>query len=113
MDILKNVEYNIKGDDNIKIKNINFDSRKIDKDSLFVALKGYNVDGHNFIDKAIENGAVAVLCSMLPKTLNKNISYIIVKNTSDVLGKIASNFYDKPSSNLKLIGIQVLTEKLQ
>jgi UDP-N-acetylmuramoyl-L-alanyl-D-glutamate--2,6-diaminopimelate ligase len=68
-------------------------------------LKGVSSDGHAFIDKAIEDGAVAIICNEMPLEIKDNITYIRVKDTSYALGIIASNFYDNPSSKLKLVGV--------
>ena len=93
------------GDTNILISDINFDSRKIRNAQLFVALKGARVDGHNYINKAIDLGAVAVLCEVLPDEIKSEITYILVKDSHYALGLIASNFFDNPSSKLQLIGV--------
>ena len=87
------------------INSVTMDSRAISANGLFVAVKGTQVDGHNFIAKAIKNGAVAVVCESLPVELNANVSYALVKDSAVALGNIASNFYGNPSSKLKLIGI--------
>jgi len=87
------------------IASVAFDSRKVDKGALFVAIKGTQVDGHNYIELAIEKGAVAIVCNNLPaKTLPK-ITYIVVGDTSESLGYIASNFYNNPSEKLNIIGV--------
>lgn len=93
------------GSTNIAISSVTFDSRKVKKDSLFIATVGVTVDGHNFIDKAIELGAIAVVCETLPSSLNENVTYIKVLNSSEALGFIACNFYDNPSEKLKLVGV--------
>ncbi|MCK5823030.1 MAG: UDP-N-acetylmuramoyl-L-alanyl-D-glutamate--2,6-diaminopimelate ligase [Bacteroidales bacterium] len=93
------------GNTNISICDINFDSRKVDANQLFVALKGAQADGHNYINKAIDLGAVAILCEVLPKEIKSDISYILVNDTHYALGLIASNFYDNPSKKLKLVGV--------
>ena len=72
---------------------------------MFIATVGVTVDGHNFIDKAIELGAIAVVCETLPSSLNENVTYIKVLNSSEALGFIACNFYDNPSEKLKLVGV--------
>jgi len=84
---------------------VEFDSRKVKQNTLFVAQKGLVFDGHQFIDKAIELGAVVVVCEDLPSNLNKNITYIQVEDANEALAIIASNFYDNPSSKLKLVGV--------
>ena len=105
-EILKNIEIvSITGTENIKINSVNFDSRKTESGDLFVAVRGTQVDGHIFIDQVIENGAVAVVCEEIPKNLKKNVTYIIVKDSKYALGFICSNYFDNPSSKLKLIGV--------
>jgi len=93
------------GSTNIAITAMTFDSRKVEKDGLFVAVRGTQSDGHDFIDKAISLGAVAIVCEEFPKEIIDRISYAKVVDSSLALGIIASNFYDNPSSSLKLIGV--------
>ncbi len=93
------------GSTNVAISSVTFDSRKVKKDSLFIATRGTASDGHHYIELAIENGAVAVVCEYLPETLKENITYVKVLDSSASLGYIACNFYDNPSEKLKLIGI--------
>jgi len=95
----------IVGSTNLAISSVTFDSRQVKKDSLFIATVGVTVNGHKFIDKAIEMGAIAIVCEELPYQINENITYIKVLNSSESLGYIACNFYDNPSEKLKLIGI--------
>ncbi len=110
MKLLKDIIYGvsireIKGNTNIAIDNISFDSRGLNGLSLFVAVNGTSVDGHLFIKKAEQNGACAIICENLPKELTKSITYIKVPDSSEALSVIASNYYDNPSESLKLIGI--------
>ncbi|MFC2097208.1 UDP-N-acetylmuramoyl-L-alanyl-D-glutamate--2,6-diaminopimelate ligase [Bacteroidota bacterium] len=93
------------GKSDIDISGLNFDSRKIIPGELYIAQRGYNSDGHEYVDQAISNGAVAVLCEELPKEPTKDIIYIKVKSTREILGLIAAEFYGNPSSRLKLIGV--------
>lgn len=93
------------GTTNVAITAMTFDSRKVEKDGLFVAVRGTQSDGHDFIDKAISLGAVAIVCEEFPKEIIDRISYAKVVDSSLALGIIASNFYDNPSSSLKLIGV--------
>lgn len=93
------------GSTNVAISSVTFDSRKIKKDSLFIATRGMASDGHHYIEVAIENGAVAVVCEDLPETLKENVTYVKVLDSSASLGYIACNFYDNPSEKLKLVGI--------
>ncbi len=94
-----------KGKADAAILGIEFDSRKVNKNNLFVAVRGTQVDGHQFIDKAIEQGAKVIVCEEFPNTLNEDITYIKVENSAEALGKISSNYFDNPSSKLKLVGI--------
>jgi UDP-N-acetylmuramoyl-L-alanyl-D-glutamate--2,6-diaminopimelate ligase len=110
MKLLKDILYKagiieLIGSSNVAIMMIGFDSRKIEKNSLFVAVKGTQSDGHQYIDQTIGKGAIAILCEELPAALNKDVTYIKVKDTSVALGVVAANFYDNPSERLKLIGV--------
>ncbi|MFV0247847.1 MAG: UDP-N-acetylmuramoyl-L-alanyl-D-glutamate--2,6-diaminopimelate ligase [Tenacibaculum sp.] len=93
------------GNTDIWIDNLQFDHRKVVANSLFVAQKGTKTDGHIFINQAIKCGANTVICETLPKQLNKNICYIQVQDSQVALSAISSNFYNNPSTKLKLIGI--------
>ena len=93
------------GNTGVEIKSICFDSRKVQLGSLFIAIKGVQSDGHEFVEKAIASGAVAVLCEKLPEIINDKITYITVKDSAKALGIIASNYYGNPSSKLKLVGV--------
>ena len=93
------------GTTNIAVSSITFDSRKVKKDTLFIAVRGTAVDGHSFIAQAIEAGANSIICEELPAEKVENISYVKVKDTSYALGIIAANFYDNPSQKLKLVGV--------
>jgi len=93
------------GNTEINIENIQFDSRKVESGSVFVATRGTTSDGHEYIQKAIDQGAVAVVCEEIPTEINTNITYIKVENSSDALGKMASAWYGFPSSKLILIGV--------
>ena len=105
-DILYKVSVNtIYGDTNLEISQIDFDSRAVKEGSLFVAQRGVSVDGHSFIDKAIRLGATSVICEVLPEQKQENITFIQVDDSNTSLAIIASNFYDNPSSKLKLIGV--------
>ena len=87
------------------VNTIVFDSREVKQDTLFVAQKGLIFDGHQFIEKAIKLGATVIVCENLPKEIHQDITYIKVADANSALAIIASNFYDNPSSKLKLIGI--------
>jgi len=105
-DILKNIEITkVIGSTDIEVGSIVFDSRKVESDSVFVAVKGTQVDGHAFISKAIDAGAKIIVCEIPPEKLIENITYLIVKSSSKSLGNLASNFYGNPSSKLMLIAV--------
>ncbi|MDR2383386.1 MAG: UDP-N-acetylmuramoyl-L-alanyl-D-glutamate--2,6-diaminopimelate ligase [Prevotellaceae bacterium] len=95
----------ISGNDDIDITGLSFDSRNASGDTLFFAIAGAKVDGHDFINSAIENGAKAVVCETLPDIRHENISYIRVKSSGQALGEIANIFYGEPSKKLKLVGV--------
>lgn len=87
------------------INSLCFDSRKVQPGDAFIAVAGVAADGHEFILKAIENGAVAIVCEELPIDKKEEVTYIKVKNSSIALGTLAANFYDNPTEKLQLIGI--------
>ncbi len=93
------------GKQDVDIKGVNIDSRKIAEGHLFIAMKGTQVDGHRFIPKAIELGAKAILCENLPEIIDENITYIEVESTEDAAGKVVTLFYGDPSKKLKIIGV--------
>ncbi len=93
------------GDTSIKIGNVAFDSRKVKKGDLFVAVSGINTDGHLYIEQALQNGAVAVVCEKFPDDPKDNTAWIKVNNSSKALGNIASNFFNNPSSKIKVVGV--------
>jgi UDP-N-acetylmuramoyl-L-alanyl-D-glutamate--2,6-diaminopimelate ligase len=108
--LLKDILYkvplvSIAGSTDVPIAAIQFDSRKVGKGSLFVAVSGTQVDGHQFIDVSFEKGANAIVCEILPAELKQGVTYVQVKNSAKSLGIMASNFYDNPSSKLKLVAI--------
>jgi UDP-N-acetylmuramoyl-L-alanyl-D-glutamate--2,6-diaminopimelate ligase len=95
----------VAGKTDIDIKNIIFDSRQVEEGSLFIAIKGTQVDGHLFIEKAISQGAKAILCETFPAELTENITYIQVENPARTMGISAANFYGNPSAKLKVVGV--------
>jgi len=110
VNLLKDILYNagitkIQGDINISVDFIEFDSRKIESGKVFVAIKGAQADGHLFIEKAIVDGASAIICEDWPSNLNADVVCVQVKSSTYALGIMAANFYDHPSKELKLIGV--------
>ncbi|MDA3816256.1 MAG: UDP-N-acetylmuramoyl-L-alanyl-D-glutamate--2,6-diaminopimelate ligase [Prolixibacteraceae bacterium] len=93
------------GNEEVEITGLEFDSREVGKGSLFVAVKGTNTDGHQYINKAVDAGAVAVLCEIIPDGKAEGITYIKTKDTAIALGRIASAFYGYPSQKMKLVGV--------
>lgn len=89
----------------VQINQIEFDSRKVCQGTLFVAQRGVVSDGHNYLDSAISNGAVAVVVEELPQNINDEVVYIQVENSSYALGILAKNYFHDPSSKLKLVGV--------
>ena len=110
MKLLKDILYRagldeIVGSTNIAVDHVTFDSRNVEKFTLFVAVKGTQVDGHDYIEQVIQMGAVAIVCENLPENIDPKVTYVKVQNTSQALGFIGANFYDTPSAKLKLVGI--------
>ena len=89
----------------IDVKGMTFDSRKVERGFVFVAVAGTLSDGHTFIQKAIDSGATAIVCERLPENIRDNITYVTVRSSAQALGVMASNFYGNPSENLKLVGV--------
>ena len=105
-EILNGIEVvSVTGTKNRAITGIEFDSRKVKKDSLFVAIKGYKSDGHDFVNSAIASGASGIICEILPEKPDKNICWIKTGDSAKALGLAASNFFGNPSRSLKLVGV--------
>ncbi|TVZ23912.1 UDP-N-acetylmuramoylalanyl-D-glutamate--2,6-diaminopimelate ligase [Dokdonia sp. Hel_I_63] len=110
MILLKDILYKVTletvvGNTAVAITNVYFDSRKVSLNDVFVAVRGTQSDGHDYIAKAVNQGALAIICEELPEQIVNGITYVKVADTSSALATIASNFYGNPSANLKLIGI--------
>ena len=110
MIVLKDILYkvaieSVHGTTETAVNKIEFDSRKVQESDVFVAIRGTISDGHDFIEKAINLGAIAIVCDTLPEVIVTGITYIQVKDTNSALAFMASNYYENPSRNLKLIGI--------
>ena len=105
-ELLKNIKpTQIAGSTEIEIKGVNIDSRRISDGHLFVAMKGTQVDGHKFINKAIESGAKAVLCEDMPDEKAEGVTYIQVPSTEEAVGRVATIFHGDPTRKLKLVGV--------
>ncbi len=95
----------IRGDRNISVSSVGFDSRNVTGGSLFVAVRGYKSDGHDFIGAAVTAGASAVICETMPSNTDKNVCWIKTDDSAKALGYAASNFYGRPSSRITLTGV--------
>lgn len=110
MILLKDILYRVTlesvvGNTAIAITDVHFDSRKASLNDVFVAIRGTQSDGHDYIEKAVAQGALAIICEEMPEQIVNGITYVKVEDTSSALATIASNYYGNPSANLKLIGI--------
>lgn len=104
--IIKNIATKaVVGNRDNQVTALAIDSRKITSGTMFFAVMGTHVDGHNFIDKAIENGAAAIVCSHMPSSLNDTVCYIQVDNVADVVGLMAANFYQHPTKDISIVGV--------
>lgn len=110
MSILKDILYKVSleavvGSTNVQIGNIHFDSRKVELNDVFVAIKGTTVDGHDYIERATSQGALVIVCQELPANVVNGVTYVKVENSQKALAILASNFYGNPSENLRLVGV--------
>jgi len=110
MKLLKDILFGVSlsavsGSTNVLVNTVCFDSRKVGLDDVFVAIRGTLTDGHEYIEKAINSGAICIVCEELPKQLINGVTYVEVDNGNRALAIMASNYYDNPSKNLKLVGI--------
>ncbi len=110
MKLLKDILFGVSltavsGTTNCSVNAVCFDSRKVQMDDVFVAIKGTITDGHKYIRKAIDLGAKAIICESLPDDLVNEVTYVEVANGNSALAIMASNYYDNPSKNLKLVGV--------
>ena len=105
-ELLKHIQVSeIVGNQQVEITGVNMDSRLVQPGHLFIAVKGTQTDGHSYISKAIEKGAVAILCETIPSERLKEVTYICVQDSEDAVGKVATAFYDDPTSKLELVGV--------
>lgn len=110
MKLLKDILYRVRleqvvGSTNVAVEQLTFDSRKVLPFTAFVATRGTQVDGHDYIAKAIESGASAIICEVLPAELKEGVTYVRVVDAASTLGIMAANFFDLPAKQLKLVGI--------
>lgn len=110
MKTLKDILYKVsieavKGSTDVAIQKIEFDSRKVELNDVFVAIRGTVSNGHDFIEKALNQGAAVIVCDTFPSLIVNGVTYVQVKDTNLALAFLAANYYDNPSQNLKLVGI--------
>ena len=110
MNVLKDILYKVhieavQGSTDIAINKIEFDSRKVELNDVFVAIRGTLSDGHDFIEKAVNQGAIAIVCEEFPSKIINGVTYVRVENSNEALAHLANNFYDNPSSKLRLVGV--------
>ena len=110
MNVLKDILYKVhieavQGSTDIAVNRIEFDSRKVELNDVFVAIRGTLSDGHDFIEKAVNQGAVAIVCEEFPTKIINGVTYVKVDNSNEALAHLANNFYGNPSSKLRLVGV--------
>ncbi len=110
MNALKDILYKapieaVKGNTDVQVHDVVFDSRAVSAGCVFVAIRGTQSDGHAYIAAALQNGAVAIVCDTLPESIAPGVTYVQVRDTSSALAMMAANFYLNPSQNLKLVGV--------
>jgi UDP-N-acetylmuramoyl-L-alanyl-D-glutamate--2,6-diaminopimelate ligase len=104
--LLKNIDFELKrGSLNKSITELKYDSREVEKDNIFIAVSGFEVDGHQFISQAIKNGAIAIIIEKDIPQYESGITYIKVNNSRKTMAELAKNFFEDPLSEIKLIGI--------
>lgn len=108
MKVLKDILYGVsinqlQGSTIKEVQDVYFDSRKVGPQSLFVATKGVQVNGHDYIETAIEKGATVIVCEDLPGFTHPEVTYVVVPNSQEALGVMAANWFDHPSKKLSLI----------
>ena len=105
-ELIKNsTPLDIIGNTDIEITGIELDSRRVRQGTMFVAMRGTQTDGHQYIAKAQEQGAVAIVCESLPEEKKNGVTYIRYENTTDVTGQLATQYYGNPTQRMKLIGV--------
>lgn len=110
MKILREILYKVQlleiiGTTNVEVENLTFDSRKVEPGFVYIAQKGTKLDGHDFISSAIKNGAKAIILEEFPGEIAEGVVYVKVKDSTEALAHMAANFYDNPSTRLKLVGV--------
>ena len=97
--------FEVVGDTAIAIESIEIDSRRVTPNSAFIAIRGSSMDGHQFIEKAVDNGARVIFCEALPASIRGNVTYVHVASSASTAGKMASKLLDNPSWDMKVVGV--------
>ena len=110
MKVLNDILYKVHlkqvtGNISVAVKDVQTDSRKVSADTLFIAVKGTQVDGHDFIAAAIVSGSKAIICEVIPEIIDDTVTYVLVDDAQEAIAVIATNYYDHPSKELKLVGV--------
>ena len=110
MKTLKEILYGVslkavEGSTDLSVNAVHFDSRKVEEGSVFVAVSGTQVDGHQYIQVAVEKGATSVVCEHMPDERQAGVTYVEVANSAQALGQMVANFFDNPSAKLKLVAV--------
>lgn len=95
----------VKGKTDIEVKSLHIDSRAVVPGGCFIAIKGEAADGHLYIDSAVSNGAVAIVCEVLPSSMIDNVTYLQVENSAIAAGNMSHRFYGEPTTHFKLVGV--------
>ena len=95
----------IEGNEQLMVQHIAMDSREVQPGGMFIAVRGTRSDGHMFIDIAIQNGARVIVCETVPEGIGGEVTCVQVRHSMPAVGTIAHNFYDKPTEQLKLVGV--------
>lgn len=106
-ELIRNIQYTriVLPKEEVDVTGVSIDSRNVAKGNMFIAMRGTQVDGHQYIEKAIEAGASAILCETMPETLSPSVAYISVPDVQKIVGKVATTFYGNPTEKMKLVGV--------
>lgn len=106
-ELIRNIQYTqiVLPKDEVEVTGVNIDSRLVKKGDMFIAMRGTQVDGHQYISAAEENGAVAIVCETMPEQQNPHVAYIKIANAQSITGQLATTFYGNPTEKLKLVGV--------
>ena len=104
-ELINGIDCTVRGEREVEVSGLTFDSRKVETGYAFIAQTGVHVDGHEYIEQTIAQGAKVIVCEKMPQTLHDEVTYILTPNSNKALGIMAGNWYGNPSRKLKLTGI--------